>query len=100
MEPNLKIVNGYKVLTTFVKNSMIDVYQGPKYSSSGNATSQLTLTCSKSTIETPGKSVKYVQINYENTRATSSTSFLLLALNIFRSFSSVSIVDFEQVNVS
>ena len=56
MEPNLKIVNGYKALTTFVKNSMIDVYQGPKYSSSGNATYQLTLT-----IETPGKSVKYVQ---------------------------------------
>ena len=36
---------------------------------------QLTLTCSKSTIEALEKGVKYVQVNNKNTRMTSMTSF-------------------------
>ena len=44
---------------------------------------QPTFTCSKSTIETQEKVVKYVQ-----------------SLQYFILFSSVSIVDFEQVNIS
>ena len=48
--------------------------------------SQLTFTCLKSIIETVEKCVKYV--------------FLSLRLNIFYTFASVSIVDFNQVNVN
>ena len=52
--------------------------------------SQLTFTCSKSTIETQEKSVKYVQ----NNRTASDVMFLET------SFSRASNFDFEQVNVS
>ena len=65
--------------------------------------SQLTFTCSKSTIETLEKGVKYVQINHKDIKTTSMTSFWCLycwLLTYFTPFSSVSIVDFEQVNVS
>ena len=42
-----------------------------------------------------------LKINNENTRTMLLTSlFLLLTLDIFHIFFSVSIVDFEQVNVS
>ena len=54
-----------------------------------NKTTQLTFTCSKSTVETLEKGVKYVQINTKNTRTTSFDIvlvFLLLTLNIFHSF--------------
>ena len=46
------------------------------------------------------------KVNNKNTKTTSNNVidvvlvFFLLTLNIFRIFSSVSIVDFEQVNVS
>ena len=53
---------------------------------------QQMLTCSKSTIETLEKSVKYVN--------DVVLVFLLLTLNIIHTFSSVSIIEFEQVNVS
>ena len=53
--------------------------------------SQVTFTCSKSQIAIVEKGVKYVDIDLV---------FLLLTLNIFRTISSVSIGDFEQVNVS
>ena len=68
---------------------------------------QLIFTCSKATIETLGKGVKYFKIN--NNKDTRTTPFifivnfvmsLLLTLNVFYTFFSVSIADFEQVNVS
>ena len=43
------------------------------------------------------------KVNNKNTRTTSNDvvlMFLLLTFNIFHTFSSVSIVDFEQVNVT
>ena len=48
------------------------------------------------------KGVKYAEVNSKNIRTTSMRSFwvFLLSLNIFTPFSDVSIVDFEQVNVS
>ena len=64
---------------------------------------QLIFTCLKPTIETSEKDVKYIQRRQENTRTTSVTSlwwFYCWLLTYFSSFSSVSIVDFEQVNVS
>ena len=71
-------------------------------------TSQLTFTCSKSTIETRENNVKYVQ--NKNTRTTSLTSFwwrhwcrsgvFIVNFEHFARFSNVSIVNFEQVNVS
>ena len=59
-------------------------------------TSQLTFTRSKSTIETLEKDVKYFVV------VDVVPVFLLLTLKIFHilSFSSVSTVDFEHVNVS
>ena len=52
---------------------------------------QLTLICSKSTIETLEKGAKYVQVNNKNTRTTSMSSmkfnamFEKCSLNIFNS---------------
>ena len=52
---------------------------------------QLTLICSKSTIETLEKGAKYVQVNNKNTRTTSmssmkfNTMFEKCSLNIFNS---------------
>ena len=63
---------------------------------------QLTFTCSKSTIQTLEKSIKYVQSKqWENHNDVTDfiLVLLLLALKIFYAFSSVSIVDFDQVNV-
>ena len=54
----------------------------------GIQTTQLTFTCSKGTIETLEKIVKYGQI------------LTIKTLNIFHTFSSVSVGDFEQINVS
>ena len=53
---------------------------------------QLTFTCSKSTIETLEKSMKYVR--------SRSGVFIVNFVHIFTPFSNVSIVNFEQVNVS
>ena len=64
---------------------------------------QLTLTCSKSTMETLEKVAKYVQsltIKTPGNVIDVVQVFLLITLKIFTPFSSVSIVDFEQVNVS
>ena len=64
---------------------------------------QLKFTCSNLTIETPGKGVKYVQSKqkkHQNDVNDVVMVFLLLTLNIFDTFLSDSIIDFEQVNVS
>ena len=64
---------------------------------------QLTSTCSKSTMETLEKVAKYVQsltIKTPGNVIDVVQVFLLITLKIFTPFSSVSIVDFEQVNVS
>ena len=59
---------------------------------------QLTITCSKSTIETLEKEVKYVQI--QNTRTTSFWCFYCSLRTYVTSCSSVSTIDFEQLDVS
>ena len=65
---------------------------------------KLTFTCLKSTTETQGKGVKYVPRltikKHQNNVIDVVLLFLLLALTDFASFSSIYIVDFEQVNVS
>ena len=61
---------------------------------------RLKRTCSKSTIERLGKGVKYVQRKLKNTRTRSLTSFLLLTLNMFHTFSQCFYYYFEQENVS
>ena len=65
-------------------NTLIQVFSSLRQ----NRKTQLILTCSKLTIETMEKGVKYVQSLNKNTR------------EYFTPFSSVFIVDFEQVNVS
>ena len=57
--------------TILTEKHKIYMINSPKYVSS----SLLTFPCSKSTIETLEKSVKYVQSNNKNTRTTSMTSF-------------------------
>ena len=64
---------------------------------------KLTFTCSKSTRETLGKGVKYVQLNNKNTRTMPMMSFCCFHCYVWTYFtpcSNVSIVDFEQVNIS
>ena len=64
-------------------------------------TYSLIFTYSKSTIETLEKDVKYVQsqqYKHQNDATDVVLVFLLLTLNIFHTFFSVSYVDFEQVN--
>ena len=68
----------------------------------------LTFTCSKSIIETVEKDVNMFKVNnmYQVNKYQKVIDvvlllvFLLLTLNIITPFSSVSIVEFEQVNVS
>ena len=60
---------------------------------------QLTFICLKSIMETLEKGVKLFIVNNKNTRMT-LLAFLLLTLNNFTPFNSVSIVDFKQVTVS
>ena len=57
----MKIVSGWKPITVFAKHCILDVWQGSEYTSAEYflpETSQLTFTCSKSTIETLEKGVK------------------------------------------
>ena len=75
----------------------------PLYSFWEKVLAQLTFTCSKLTIETLEKGVKYIQINNKNTKTMSLTSFWCFYCKLwtyFSSFSSACIVNFEQVNVS
>ena len=61
-----------------------------------------TFTCSKPTIETLEKDMKYVKANIKNTRTTSMNvvlASLVLFLNVFYFFFYISIVEFQQVNV-
>ena len=58
---------------------------------------QLTFICSKSTIETLENMFK---VNYKNTRTTSFWCFYCWLWTYFTLMSSISIVDFWQVNVS
>ena len=60
-----------------------------------NSISQQTFFCSKLTIQTLGKCVEYVQVNVNDLILVS----FLLSLNIFHTFFSVSVADFELVNV-
>ena len=63
---------------------------------------QQAFTCSKSTIETLEKSLKYVQSyqwRYQKDVIEVVLVSSLLTLNYFKSFSSFPIVDFEQVNI-
>ena len=60
---------------------------------------QLTFICLKSVMETLEKGVKLFIVNNKNTRMM-SLAFLLLTLNNFTPFNSVSIVDFKKVTVS
>ena len=67
-----------------------------------SACTQLTITCSKATIETLEQGVNMVKVNNKSTRTTPLTSFwcfYFLLSTYFTPFSSVYIVDFEQVNV-
>ena len=59
--------------------------------------SQRTKACTKSAIKTLEKNVKIVQAN--NNANNVVLVSLLLTLTYFISFSSISIVDFEQVNI-
>ena len=62
---------------------------------------QLKFTCSYSTIETLEKGVcSKLAIKHQNDVTDVVLVFLLLTLNIFHKFSNVSIVDFEQVNIT
>ena len=61
--------------------------------------SQPEFTCSKSTIEALEKGAEICSKLAIKTQRRHSLS-ILLTLNIFHTFSSVSIVDFEQVNAS
>ena len=57
----------------------------------------------KSTINTLEKVMKYVQSELQNYQSDANDIvfvYLLLPLNTFHTFSSVSAVDFEQVNIS
>ena len=57
----------------------------------------------KSTINTLEKVMKYVQSELQNYQSDANGIvfvYLLLPLNMFHTFSSVSVVDFEQVNIS
>ena len=51
-------------------------------------------------METIEKGVKYFKVSNTKNKTTSTSMFLLLTLKIFHTFSTVSIVNFEQVNVS
>ena len=65
--------------------------------------SQQTFTCSKLTIETVEEGVKYYQSQknrHQNDAINVALVHLLLTWTIFHTFSSVSIIDFEKVNVS
>ena len=64
---------------------------------------QITFTCSNSTIETVKKVWNMFKFNNKNTRTLSLTSFWCFIVNFwsyFTPFSCIFIVDFEQVNVS
>ena len=65
---------------------------------------QLTFTCSKSTIEAPEKVRNMFEVNniYKHQKDVTGVVlvFLQLNLNIFFPFVSVSITNFEQVNIS
>ena len=67
---------------------------------------QLTLTFSKSVTKKLEKGVKYVQNSQQQQKKPQNDVidfvlvFLLLTSNVFYTFSSFSIFDFEQVNVS
>ena len=63
------------------------------------AFAQLTVTCLKSTMETLLKGVKLFKVNNKNASDVILV-FLLLTMNNFTPFSSVSIIDFKQINVS
>ena len=63
------------------------------------AFAQLTVTCLKSTMETLLKGVKLFKVNNKNASDVILV-FLLLSMNNFTPFSSVSIIDFKQINVS
>ena len=57
----------------------------------------------KFTINTLEKVMKYVQSELQNYQSDANDIvfvYLLLPLNMFHTFSSVSVVDFEQVNIS
>ena len=63
---------------------------------------QQTFTCSKSTIETLGKGLRYIQSKqwrYQKDVIEVVLVSSLLTLNYFKSFPSFPIVDFEQVNI-
>ena len=64
-------------------------------------TSQPAITCSNLTIKTLEQGVKYVQINNKDTRTTPFASFWFLYCSLWTYFtpcSSISIVNFQQVN--
>ena len=68
----------------------------------GKRPSQLTFTCSKSTTKTLKKLWNMFKVNNKNTRTTPLTSFSCFYCwlwTYFTPFSSVSVVDFKQVNV-
>ena len=112
-QSNLRVVrqikSRYKSCNTVPKNRAISrlnclqktggqpTWEAPKQSHgkifTKSRTTQLTFTCSKSTIETLETGVNYVDHVL--------LVFLLLTLNIFRTpFSSIPILHFEQINVS
>ena len=67
------------------------------------ATAQLTFTCSKSTIEHQKKVWNMFKVNNQSTRMASATSLWYYCWQLWTyctPFSSVCIVDFEQLNVS
>ena len=61
---------------------------------------QLIFTCPKSTIETLEKDVIISKLTMKAPEHDLVLASLLLTLNIFHTLSSVSSVDFEQVNLS
>ena len=85
-----KILNvryqSHDIYGTLVSHQCMWKFEIPRWRELNWAITQLTFTCSKSTIETIEKGVKHVQ-SYQLTL-------------YFTSFSSVSIADFEQTNIS
>ena len=61
---------------------------------------QLKFSCSIETLEKKCEICSKLTIKHQNNVIDVILMFLLLTMNIFHTFSSVSIVDFEQVNVS
>ena len=63
------------------------------------AWTQLTFTCSKSSIETLEKDLKYVQIQQERHHVNDVVLVPLLLIGTYFTPSNVSVIDFEQVNL-